>query len=268
MASGRITGSVGGTIGAKSSFYIAWSYSQNQTNGTTTISATAYLIRTDGYQGAYNHDIAAADKKLTIYGTAYTSSSKGVDYYNNKIDGLYGTVIASGTKTISTRSAISVTLSASFPYVTSNCTGGSASGTINIPANPAPYSSCTNPTTVSITNAGSKIAPGNTITVSWSGAKAGTNNAVASYNVYINGSYVANTTSTSYSFTASKVGGTTYYAQIKSIPSVSGYGPSSATSATGTVKVHGVKFNGVDKGPIYFRGTKINHIYLNGTKLF
>ncbi len=94
------------------------------------------------------------------------------------------------------------------------------------------YGSCKAPTTIQVSS--DNVAPGANITLSWSGAEGGTNNPIASYQVYraasLDGSYSyltnISTTATSGSttVTAPTVNGETYYYRIVANGDKSGYG--------------------------------------------
>ena len=100
------------------------------------------------------------------------------------------------------------------------------------------YSACTAPTSVSISG-GSPQKPGN-ITITWSGATAGTNMSISKYRVYYaigsvptaSSSY-QDTTSATASLTFSATSrGSTYHFKIKTIGSVSGYDSGLSAEAT------------------------------------
>ena len=106
------------------------------------------------------------------------------------------------------------------------------------------YSACGAPTSVSCGTAIQK--PGATVSISWSGATAGTNNTIAGYTVYYNAgsapttsSSSVNVSTTSYTFTipSGATRGTTYYFKILTRGSVSGYN-SGLSSAQATTKVN------------------------------
>lgn len=96
------------------------------------------------------------------------------------------------------------------------------------------YSSVTAPTSVklSATNA----APGASVTLSWSGASGGTNNAISDYGVFRattpDGEYefVAYTVNTSYSVTAPTVEGASYYYKVRTYGTLSGYASDLSTA--------------------------------------
>lgn len=131
MASGRINGVVtGDDASRKYQFWVEWSSQPNVANGTSVVQANAYVQRTDGYSAsAYNNDISAGSKRLTIDGTAYTSGSNGIDTRNGR-----KVLIASGSKTVThnANGYRNVTITASFPRVASSLTGGSLSGTVSL----------------------------------------------------------------------------------------------------------------------------------------
>lgn len=106
------------------------------------------------------------------------------------------------------------------------------------------YSACGAPTSVSCGTAIQK--PGATVSISWSGATAGTNNAIVGYRVYWKSggaptisSYTnyADVTSSPYSFTVPNDRGTTYYFKVLTRGTVSGYN-SGLSSAQATTKVN------------------------------
>ena len=108
----------------------------------------------------------------------------------------------------------------------------------------AGYTACTAPT--SVTANASIVKQGNTVTISWSGASAGTNNAISKYRVfYRNGNSPTtstydgykDSTSTSVAITMSGTRGNNYYFKVQSIGSVSGYS-SGISSAYATSKVN------------------------------
>ena len=131
MASGRINGVVTGNDATrKYNFWVEWSSSQNVSAGTSTVTAYAYVQRTDGYaQSAYNNDVSASSKKLAIDGTTYTSGSNGIDTRNGR-----KVLIASGSKTVAHNADgyKNITITASFPRVASSLTGGTLSGTVSL----------------------------------------------------------------------------------------------------------------------------------------
>lgn len=102
-----------------------------------------------------------------------------------------------------------------------------------------PYTACTAPTSVSA--ASTNVAPGATVRVSWSGAKAGTNNAISSYTVYRSSDnstwskLKSGVTSAHLDVKAPTSNGSTYYYKVATIGTVSGY-DSAKSSATATVK--------------------------------
>lgn len=93
------------------------------------------------------------------------------------------------------------------------------------------YTACTAPTTVSVSATG--VAPGASVTLSWSGAAVGTNNAITGYQVYratsATGTYslLANVTSTATSgsttVTAPTSSGSSYYYKVLTVGAKSGY---------------------------------------------
>ena len=100
------------------------------------------------------------------------------------------------------------------------------------------YTACTAPTAVSVS--ANNVAPGASVTLSWSGAAAGTNNAIAQYQVYrataAAGSYSLLTTVTgtatsgSTGVTAQTTRGSSYYYKVLTVGAVSGYNSGQSTA--------------------------------------
>ena len=95
----------------------------------------------------------------------------------------------------------------------------------------------TAPTSVRLSAADVRI--GKSVTLSWSGAANGTNNAIAKYHVYRNGAYLTETTATSCSVTASGTAGAVYTYTVYSIGSVSGW--NSGASGGVNLTAHGAE---------------------------
>ena len=130
MPSGVINGSVTGGNAKKYRFWVEWSSQQNVAAGTSIVRAYAYVQRTDGYAAsAWNNDVAASQKRITIDGTTWSSPNKGIDTRNSA-----KVLIASGSKTIAHNSDgwKTIGISASFPRVASSLTGGSLSGSVSL----------------------------------------------------------------------------------------------------------------------------------------
>lgn len=131
MASGRLNGTCSGSSANKYSFWVEWSSSVIGGQNASYVTAYAYVQRNDGYAGsAWNNDVSAGAKKITVAGTTRTSSSKGIDTRNSKkvliasISNLRVNHDSNGYCTVS--------ISASFPRVASSLTGGSLSGKISL----------------------------------------------------------------------------------------------------------------------------------------
>ena len=106
------------------------------------------------------------------------------------------------------------------------------------------YSACGAPTSVSCGTAIQK--PGGTVSISWSGATAGTNNPIVGYTIYYNTGSAPTTSSSSINANASPhtftipsgaTRGATYYFKVLTRGSVSGYN-SGLSSAQATTKVN------------------------------
>ena len=128
MASGKIIGTVTGNYGSKHDFWIDWFSSFDGKNSEYTVTATAYLqLKSTSTLYAYNLGISSALKKITINGETATSNKNGIDTRNHAL-----VEIATITKKINenTSGYTVADISASFPSVTSNLTGGTASGQV------------------------------------------------------------------------------------------------------------------------------------------
>ena len=124
------------------------------------------------------------------------------------------------------------------------CNGEKSSVSFSVTIAKIPYSACSAPTSVSFSK--TLATPSSTVTLSWSGAKGGTSNAVKSYQYWCswdpdNSSYYHSTTATSVTVTLpnSSNRGKTYYAQVKAIGTVSGYDSGwSAASVSNKVAIN------------------------------
>jgi hypothetical protein len=107
----------------------------------------------------------------------------------------------------------------------------------------AGYTTCTAPTSIDVTS--SIVTKGTTITVSWDGAKAGTNNSIAGYRLYY--AYGKNPTTSSSSYdiytsetsgskelTLNSSSGTIYYFKVQTLGTVSGYNSTISSSSAST----------------------------------
>lgn len=134
MASGRINGVCTGNAASKYDFWIEWSSTAYIGEGYSLVSATAYLKRNDGQaSSAYNLDIKASKKIISVNGETATSTTKGIDTRNNKL------VTIASIKNVKVYhdpdGFKSIEISASFPSVSSvNLSGGSASKVVSLDA--------------------------------------------------------------------------------------------------------------------------------------
>lgn len=150
--------------------------------------ATVSLITRNPYAGGSSYTYRAGDvaHTITINGTtkSITDGAGGGYDYN----------VSVGTSWVElTSTRVSFTLDGgangnyqkSISYSLDWWSFGDTSGTITISAGIIPsseyYTACTAPTTVT---ASGYIAPGNNLSVSWSGASGGTNNSIVGYTVY------------------------------------------------------------------------------------
>jgi uncharacterized protein YjdB len=129
MASGKITGSVSGQYGSSHAFWIDWSSTPNAVKNQSVVTASAYLQSQKSGYYAYNLDIPATSKKISIGGTVATSKTKGIDTRNNA-----KVLIATITKTVNhdANGYATVEISSSFPQITSNYGSGSASKEVTL----------------------------------------------------------------------------------------------------------------------------------------
>lgn len=131
MASGRMDGTCTGDSASKYSFWVEWSSSVISGQNASYVNAYAYVQRNDGYAGsAWNNDISASSKKITVAGVTRTSSSNGIDTRNSK-----KVLIASVSNlrvNHDSNGYCTVSISASFPRVASSLTGGSLSGSVSL----------------------------------------------------------------------------------------------------------------------------------------
>lgn len=131
MASGRLNGTCTGDSANKYSFWVEWSSSVISGQNASYVNASAYVQRNDGYAGsAWNNDVSASSKKITVAGVTRTSNANGIDTRNSK-----KVLIASVSNLKVNHDAngyCTVSVSASFPRVASSLTGGSLSGNISL----------------------------------------------------------------------------------------------------------------------------------------
>lgn len=127
MASSVIEGSVTGAEATrKYRFWVEWSSTPNASAGASYLRVKAYVQRTDGYAAsAWNNNVSASQKTLVVDGTPYHSAHNGIDTRNSQ-----KVLIAEVEKTIShnANGYRTVNISASFPKVVDNLTGGTLSG--------------------------------------------------------------------------------------------------------------------------------------------
>ena len=153
-----------------------------------------------------------------------------------------------------------VTLSFSVSRGDSYGSAGTISSSFTNSVNALLYSSVTAPTSVSASTA--ITLPTSDVTISWSGASAGTNNAITGYEIFYTSDGTDPTTSstpiypsgtgTSYKFSLSGAErGTIYKFKVRTKGTVSGYTPSGLSSATATFTINslpGAPTVTVDKG--------------------
>ena len=112
--------------------WIEYSYTQNKTANTSSVTGTGYIQRADGYNGASAYNL---DKKgyIKIGGTQY-NGPEGIDTrYLKKAK------LGSGTKTITHNSSTGAATCAFVvycPYLASSCPATTGSGTLTLPTIP------------------------------------------------------------------------------------------------------------------------------------
>ena len=159
---------------------VDWSFKSCYTGNTSgrSIYCDCALTASIGSGSLYSGDLPSYSQ-----GWTYTSFNNGASYaggashYVNKSGTFYIKHNTSGN------ASVSIYIDAN---IYSTAGGQDGSGTISLTGNP-PYTNITKPTSVSVNVSIAK--PGDTITVSWSGASAGTNNPISSY--YVAASYDA-----------------------------------------------------------------------------
>lgn len=169
-------------------YYTTSKYSQgvtriNWTFNSKGVTGTSKTARTT------NVTLKASMGSGSLYsGSLPSVTGSGVRSFKTTTDSSYGgytRITASGTFYVShnTSGAASVGISIT-GYIYNNVTKANVtlnnSGTISLTGNP-PYTNCTAPTSVSVSPAIAK--PGQTVTVSWSGAAAGVSNPITGYYV-------------------------------------------------------------------------------------
>jgi uncharacterized protein YjdB len=126
VASGKIIGTTTGTSASKYSFWVEWSSKAYPSGNYSLVTATAYLQRNDGYaESAYNLNVAASGKYVIVNGNKTISTKKGIDTRNS------AKVVIASAKNIKvmheSNGEKTITISAAFPYLISNLSGGSLS---------------------------------------------------------------------------------------------------------------------------------------------
>ena len=182
--------------------------------------------------GGYNFTVSLAGQSTTVSGISLSTTSGS--QVANKIGTASFTDVNPGTYTIS----VVLNTNGSMYYSSIEMNGASHSRSLSLATL---ATACTAPTSISVNR--SPATPGN-ITISWSGAKAGTLNAITKYRIYYaigsspttNSSYQdsSDTTATSGSITFNASSrGSTYYFKIATIGTVNGYDSGlSSTEAT------------------------------------
>lgn len=131
MASGKITGTTKGTSASKYNFWVEWSSFPYPSEGCSVVKATSYLQRNDGYAAsAYNLNINAKDKRISVGRDVKTSDKKGIDTRNSA-----KVVIATAQniKVLHDQNGYAtINISSSFPKISENLTGGTLSKNVSL----------------------------------------------------------------------------------------------------------------------------------------
>lgn len=202
------------------------------------VAATLYTRVGPGYTSTSASNQSTAS--ITIDGTNSGNTQLAINYGTI---GTNWTILTSFTKYISTSGkSKTINIIGQWDMPSSSwVTGGYLSGQVTLPAL---TSACTAPT--SVTASASIVKQGNNVTISWSGAKDGTNNAISKYRVFYRkgaspttSTYdgYADSTSKSVNIKMSGTRGNNYYFKVQTIGSVSGYS-SGISSAYATSKVN------------------------------
>lgn len=192
-------------VGFGASVALSWSGANAGTNN----AITGYEIwRSTSASGTYT--------KLTTVSTSATSGSVNVTSPTTN-SSYYYKIKTIGTVTGFTPSV----LSGNYATLTSVVTAPTA------------------PTAVSLSATDVRI--GKSVTLSWGGAKGGTNNPIAKYQINRNGAYLTETTGTSCAVSAAGTAGTKYTYTVYAIGSVSGW--NSGASGGVTLTAHTAEYS-------------------------
>lgn len=188
------------------------------------ISATMYISMYKSYAGSYLNVIYGGNTGPVVASTneikANTASHSSTEVLRDCT-----ALLATGEISTITLGIVAISGTGSKINIRTGCTI-----TLVIEHEPA-YSACSPPTAVSVSK--NNVAPGESVTLSWSGAKAGTGMSISQYQIYratsAAGTYslltTINSTATSgsTSVTAPTANGSSYYYKVVTIGSVAGY---------------------------------------------
>lgn len=130
MASGKASGICTGSSASKYNFWIEWISVATASTNSSKVTAYAYLQRNDGYSAsAYNLDLSANSKNLSIAGTTYHSTKTGIDTRNS-----VKVLVCSASKTVSHNSSgvAKINISSTLPQISGSLTGGTVSKTVEL----------------------------------------------------------------------------------------------------------------------------------------
>lgn len=228
-------------------------------NAYTTHSSTSYLW---GWSITVNYQLPGSCSAPTTVSVAAStvdagtstnlswSGAKAGSYNSITSYKVYRSTSASGTYSLlSTLSASTVSLTVTAPSsmgssyyykvaVVDKAYGNEVWSSAYATLTARTYTACTAPTSVSVS--GTNVAPGAKMTLKWSGAAAGTNNAIAGYEIYRSTSsgsgYTklttvgSTSTSGSTTVTAPTTNGTAYYYKVLTVGTKSGYNSGQSTA--------------------------------------
>lgn len=166
MASGKITGTCTGSRGQYYTIWIEWSSTVNAAGNYSLVSATAYVQSKDTIHQAYNLNVSASNKSVTVNGKKTTSTANGIDLRNrNKV-----TIATVKNQKVmhDSNGKKSITISASFGKVVDDLTGGSASKTValdNADSTPPTFSVQPKQTAITQNSVSVSFTPAQTVDV-------------------------------------------------------------------------------------------------------
>lgn len=199
----------------------------NSSQNNSTVSYNVYVHKGGGtgYYSGY-----PCTGSCNIGGNSHSNSWDGYDF-RNKTDW----TLFTGSHTIAHNSDGSGSCSCSASFNSGQGAIGDADVSLTLTLTKINrYTACGAPTSISLSS--TRVVPGGGVTLSWSGASAGNYLSISGYHIYRNGAYLAavNTSATSGSYTvyAPSTRGASYYYQVYTIASVSGYNSGASSNSS------------------------------------